>query len=115
VTKISKQSSLAVFHRITVGLKGGILRVASVAEVAAWLRLLVSGAPGCGRVCPALGGLLAVGSCWRGCLAVRLPAVALGAGPVQELQPRTRNPSALQGRHYGAGRCRGSMDHMINH
>ncbi len=47
-----------MLHRITMGLKGGILRVASVAEVAARrLLLLVGGAPGCGRACPALGGL----------------------------------------------------------
>ena len=43
-----------MFRRITVGLKGGILRVASVAEVAARLPLVVGGAPGCGRACPAL-------------------------------------------------------------
>ena len=48
-----------MFRRITVGLKGGILRVASAAEVAAArLPLVVCGAPGCGRACPALGGLL---------------------------------------------------------
>ncbi len=45
-----------MFRRITVGLKGGILRVASVAEVAARLPLVVGGAPGCGLgwACPAL-------------------------------------------------------------
>ncbi len=52
--------------RITVGLKGGILRVASVPEVAARLPLVVGGAPrpasGCGRACRDLqvGGLLIV-------------------------------------------------------
>ena len=60
----AKLSVSTMFHRITVGLKGGILRVASVAE-----RLLKLGgrAPRCGRACPALGGLLVVfkvGSCW---------------------------------------------------
>ncbi len=75
-----------MFHRITVGLKGEFLRVASVAEVAARLLLLVGGAPqwlsGDGLVLPfKVGGLLAVvGSCRRDCPAVRLPAVALGAG-----------------------------------
>jgi hypothetical protein len=82
--KLSRQYS---FHRITVGLKGGILRVASAAE-RLLLKLPVGGrapGPGCGRVCPALGvytgGLLAVaivGSCWRDCLVVGLPAAALG-------------------------------------
>jgi hypothetical protein len=53
----------------SVGLKGGILRVA-LASVAVRLLLKLGGrAPGCGWVCPALGGLLAiVGSCrWRDC------------------------------------------------
>ncbi len=44
-----------MFRRITVGLKGGILRVASAAEVAARLLLLVGGAPGRRRACPAHG------------------------------------------------------------
>ncbi len=54
-----------MFHRmirITCGSdKGGILlvRVASVAEVAARLLLLVGSAPGCGLACFPLGG------CWR--------------------------------------------------
>ena len=54
-----------------------MLPVASVAE-----RLLKLGgcAPGCGRACPALGGLLVAGSCWRDCLVVGLPVVALGVG-----------------------------------
>ncbi len=57
-----------MFHRITVGLKGGILRVANVAGR---LLLKLGGrAPGCGRACPALVGLLVVGSCWRDCLVV---------------------------------------------
>ncbi len=65
-----------MFRRITEGLKGGILRVASIAEVAARLLLLVGGAPGCGRACPALGGLLAVaGSCCETASA-RLPLCA---------------------------------------
>jgi hypothetical protein len=51
-----------MLRRITVGLKGGILRVASVAEVAARLLLLVGGAPGCGRASPALGDSE---PCWR--------------------------------------------------
>ena len=67
-----------MFHRITVGLKGGILRVATVAE-----RLLFkrggSAPGGCGRACPALGGSV-VGSCWRDCLVVGPPVVALGVG-----------------------------------
>ena len=65
---------------------GRELRSVADSEVAARLLPPVGGAPGCGRACPALGGLSCwrpvVGSCssWRDCPAVRLPAVALGAG-----------------------------------
>ena len=56
---------------------GGTLRVASAAGR---LLLKLGGrAPGCGRACPALGGLLALAKCWRDCLAVLVP-VAVGAG-----------------------------------
>jgi hypothetical protein len=53
-------------HRITVGLKGGILLVASVAEIAVRLLLLVGGAP----LLLAADGLdtrlfLPLGGCWR--------------------------------------------------
>jgi hypothetical protein len=63
-----------MLRRITEGLKGGILRVASIAEVAARLLVAVGGAPGCGRAssCPACPSG-AVGGCWimplRDCLA----------------------------------------------
>jgi hypothetical protein len=51
-------------RRVTAGLEGGAKRVAGIiAEVAA--RLLLVGAPGCGRACPSLEGMLAVaGLCW---------------------------------------------------
>ena len=59
---------------------GGILRVASVAERV--LSKRGGRAPGCWRrACPALGGLLAIAECWRGCSAVLGPvAVGVGAG-----------------------------------
>ena len=76
-----------MFHRITVELKGGILRVgASIAERLLLKRGRGGCAPGCGRACPALGGLpvsvQVVGSCWRDCLVVTVgpPVVALGVG-----------------------------------
>ena len=65
-----------MFHRITVGLKGRILRVASIAERA--LLKLGGSAPDCGRACPALGGLLAIAECWRDCLAVPVGLRVLG-------------------------------------
>ena len=83
-----------MFHRITVGLKGGILRVASIAE-----RLLLKRggcAPGCGRACPALGGLSVVGSCWRDCLVVGPPVVALGVGVGVSVCLRFRRGRALR-------------------
>ena len=52
------------FRRVTAGLKGGAERVAGIAEISARL-LLAMGAPGRGRACPYLEGLLAVaGLCW---------------------------------------------------
>ena len=82
-----------MFRRITVGLKGGMLPVASVAE-----RLLKLGgcAPGCGRACPALGGLSVVGSCWRDCLVVGPPVVALGVGVGVSVCLRFRRGRALR-------------------
>ena len=84
-----------MFHRITVGLKGGILRVGvSMAE-----RLLLKRggcAPGCGRACPALGGLSVVGSCWRDCLVVGPPVVALGVGVGVSVCLRFRRGRALR-------------------
>ncbi len=72
-----------MFRRITVGLKGGILQVASAAEVAARLLLmLVGGAEpseswlrtGFGLSCP----WRAVGGCWI--MLARLPGSATAAG-----------------------------------
>ncbi len=90
-----------MFRRITEGLKGGILWVVSIAEVAAQLLLLVGGAPGCGRACPGR----PLGGCWRlldpshagetawSPASVRLP-MALGAGvPVGLRFLRGRAPS----------------------
>ncbi len=65
-----------MFRRITVGLKGGILRVASAAEVAALL-LVGGAAPGCGRLQVVLP-LGAVGGCWI--MLARLPVSATAGG-----------------------------------
>ncbi len=51
-------------------LGGMIWRVASVAERVLSKRGGHGRAPGCGRACPALGGLLANAECWLGCLLV---------------------------------------------
>ena len=70
------EAQSTMFRRITVGLKGGILRVANAAEVAARLLLLVGGAaPGCGRLVLPLG---AVGGCWI--MLARLPGSATAGG-----------------------------------
>ncbi len=51
---------------------GGIWRIARVVERV--LSKRGGRAPGCGRACPALGGLLANAGCWLDCLAVLVPA-----------------------------------------
>ena len=84
-----------MFHRITVGLKGRILRVASIAE-RLLLKLGGSAPGGCGRACPALGGLSVVGSCWRDCLVVGPPVVALGVGVGVSVCLRFRRGRALR-------------------
>jgi hypothetical protein len=60
MTKISKLRSVDSVPSHHSGAQGRDFAGASVPEVAARLRLLVGGAPGCGRARPALGGLLAV-------------------------------------------------------
>ena len=57
---LAESAMFLTFRRVTAGLKGGAKRVAGIAELAAWL-LLLNGAPGCGRFCPSLKRLLAVG------------------------------------------------------
>jgi hypothetical protein len=51
---VTKNSKLRTSTMFTVGLKGGMLRVAKVAERV--LLKLGGRAPDCGRACPALGG-----------------------------------------------------------
>ena len=79
VSIVSSFDQSLPLKRITVGpTSGGILRVASVAERV--LSKRGGRAPGCWRrACPALGGVLAIVECWRGCSAVLEP-VAVGAG-----------------------------------
>jgi hypothetical protein len=59
---------------------GGTLRVASVAERV--LSKRGGRAPGCGRACPALGGLLANAECWLDCLPVAVLVPAAVGVPV---------------------------------